>query len=102
VVTEYRAEVLIDQSGNRFTAAFPDAVTKAVQYGNGVKAQAVYLSQYQLIPYQRVQEQFQDQFQLPLSAIAPALLYLLHPCSRVSARSLPLTNKLMPCWNSLN
>ncbi len=68
VVTEYRAEVLVDQSGNRFTAAFPEAVTKAVQYGNGVKAQAVYLSQYQLIPYQRVQEQFQDQFQLPVSA----------------------------------
>ena len=67
VVTEYRAEVLVDQSGNRFTAAFPEAVTKAVQYGNGVKAQAVYLSQYQLIPYQRVQEQFQDQFQLPIS-----------------------------------
>lgn len=67
VVTEYRAEVLVDQFGNRFIAAFPEAVTKAVQYGNGVKAQAVYLSQYQLIPYQRVQEQFQDQFQLPIS-----------------------------------
>ena len=67
MVTEYRAEVLVDQFGNRFTASFPEAVTKAVQYGNGVKAQAVYLSQYQLIPYQRVQEQFQDQFQLPIS-----------------------------------
>lgn len=67
VVTEYRAEVLVDQAGNRFIAAFPEAVTKAVQYGNGVKAQAVYLSQYQLIPYQRVQEQFQDQFLLPIS-----------------------------------
>jgi transposase len=67
IVTEYRAEVLVDQFGNRFTASFPEAVTKAVQYGNGVKAQAVYLSQYQLIPYQRVQEQFQDQFQLPIS-----------------------------------
>lgn len=39
-----------------------------MQYGNGVKAQAVYLSQYQLIPYQRVQEHFQDQLQLPISA----------------------------------
>lgn len=38
-----------------------------MQYGNGVKAQAVYLSQYQLIPYQRVQEQFQDQLGLPIS-----------------------------------
>lgn len=62
VVTEYRAEVLVDQSGISFTASFPVAVTKAVQYGNGVKAQAVYLSQYQPIPYQGVQEQFRDQF----------------------------------------
>lgn len=67
LVTEYRAQVLEDQFGKRFTASFPVNVTKAVQYGNGVKAQAVYLSQYQLIPYQRVQEQFQDQFQLPIS-----------------------------------
>jgi transposase len=67
LVTEYRAQVLEDQFGKRFTAPFPADVTKAVQYGNGVKAQAVYLSQYQLIPYQRVQEQFQDQFQLPIS-----------------------------------
>ena len=67
VVIEYRAEVLMDQFGNRFTASFPKSVTKAVHYGNGVKAQAVYLSQYQLIPYQRVQEQLQDQFQLPVS-----------------------------------
>jgi len=67
LVTEYRAQILQDQFGQRFTAPFPAKVTKAVQYGNGVKAQAVYLSQYQLIPYLRVQEQFQDQFQLPIS-----------------------------------
>lgn len=67
LVTEYRAQVLEDQFGKRYTAPFPAEVTKAVQYGHGVKAQAVYLSQYQLIPYQRVQEQFQDQFQWPIS-----------------------------------
>jgi transposase len=67
LVTEYRAQVLEDEFGQRYTAVFPEAVTKAVQYGNGVKAQAVYLSQYQLIPYLRVREQFQDQFQLPIS-----------------------------------
>ncbi len=66
-VTEYRAQILQDQNGQRFTAPFPAQVSKAVQYGNGVKAQAVYLSQYQLIPYQRVQEQFQDQLRLPIS-----------------------------------
>lgn len=68
VVTEYRAQVLEDLQGRRFIAPFPVAVNKAVQYGNGVKAQTVYLSQYQLIPYQRVQEYFQDQLQLPISA----------------------------------
>jgi len=67
LVTEYRAQILQDQNGQRFTAPFPAHVTNAVQYGNGVKAQAVYLSQYQLIPYQRVQEQFQDQLGLPIS-----------------------------------
>lgn len=33
VVTEYRAEILQDQHGQRYTAAFPAHVTKAVQYG---------------------------------------------------------------------
>jgi transposase len=42
-------------------------VTKAVQYGNGIKGQSVYLSQYQLIPYNRVQEHFQEQLDLPIS-----------------------------------
>jgi transposase len=54
VVTEYRAGILQDQHGPRYTAPFPAHVSKAVQYGNGVKAQAVYLSQYQRIPYPRV------------------------------------------------
>lgn len=67
IVTEYRAEILVDENGQRLVAPFPDHVTKAVQYGNGVKAHAVYLSQYQLIPYQRVQEYFQDQLHLPIS-----------------------------------
>lgn len=67
VVTEYRAQILEDAHGQRFTAPFPLEVSKAVQYGNGVKAQAVYQSQYQLIPYNRVQEYFRDQLQLPIS-----------------------------------
>lgn len=67
VVIEYRAEILENAQGQRFTASFPKGVTKAVQYGNGVKAQTVYLSQYQLIPYNRVQEHFQEQLGLPIS-----------------------------------
>ena len=67
IVTEYRAQILEDENGNRFTAQFPPQVTKAVQYGNGVKVQAVYLSQFQLLPYQRVQDYFNEQIGLPIS-----------------------------------
>ena len=67
IVTEYRAQILEDENGNRYTAPFPSQVTKAAQYGNGVKVQAVYLSQFQLLPYQRVQDYFQEQIGLPIS-----------------------------------
>lgn len=67
VVTEYRAELLQDSKGNRFVASFPKEVTKAVQYGTGVKAHSVYMSQYQLIPYKRIQEYFRDQLSIPVS-----------------------------------
>ena len=50
VVIEYQAEIMENQQGQRF----PAGVTKAVQDGNGVKAQSVYLSQYQLSPYKGV------------------------------------------------
>ncbi len=42
-------------------------VAKMVGLLHGVKAQSVYLSQYQLIPYNRVQEHFQEQLDLPIS-----------------------------------
>ena len=67
-VTEWRAEVLEDQKGKRFVAPFPKDVTRSVQYGIGVKANAVYMSQYQLIPYNRVEDHFQDQMGIPVSA----------------------------------
>jgi len=50
IVTEYRAQILEDENGKQFVASFPETVTKAVQYGTGVKAQSVYMSQFQLIP----------------------------------------------------
>ena len=46
---------------------FPAAVTQPVQYGPGVKALAVYLQEYQHIPFERTQEFFRDVFNLPLS-----------------------------------
>jgi transposase len=67
VVREYQAEVLIGADGIRFVAPFPEHITKAIQYGPSVKSFAVYMSQYQLIPYGRVQEVFKDQFDLRIS-----------------------------------
>ena len=67
VVTEYRAQILEDENGHRFVAPFPEGVTKAVQYGSGIKAHAVYMSQFQLIPYNRIQEYFADQMGVPIS-----------------------------------
>ena len=42
-------------------------MSRAVQYGLCVKAQSVYLSQYQLLPYQRLQDYFAEQCNLPIS-----------------------------------
>ena len=67
IIREYRAEVLIGKNGGRYVADFPKHITKAIQYGPSVKSLAVYMSQYQLIPYNRVQEVFKDQFGLDIS-----------------------------------
>ncbi|MEE9368944.1 MAG: IS66 family transposase, partial [Pontiella sp.] len=53
-VTEYRAEILEDQDGNRFVAEFPAGITQSAQYGASVKTHAVYMSQFQLLPYGRI------------------------------------------------
>lgn len=66
-VIEYRAQVLKDKIGNVITANFPDGVENQVQYGNQVKAQSVYLSMFQLIPYDRVVDYFNDQVSMPIS-----------------------------------
>lgn len=67
IVREYRAEVLVDKNGTRYVATFPSEISKAVQYGSSVKALAVYLSQYQLLPYNRIQEMFESHFGLSIS-----------------------------------
>ena len=67
-VIEYRAQVLEDDQGNRFVASFPEGVSRPVQYGLNLKANAVYMSQYQLIPYDRIRDHFQDQMHIPVSA----------------------------------
>lgn len=68
VVTEYQAEVLINiDTGEKYTATFPENVPKAVQYGDILKSHVVYMSQYQLLPYERVKEFFTGQMGIPLS-----------------------------------
>jgi len=66
-VTEYQAQILEDENGHRYVAEFPENVSSAVQYGNALKAHAVYMSQYQLLPYKRIEEYFTEQLQIPIS-----------------------------------
>ena len=67
-VTEYRAEILQDEQGRKIVAPFPKHVTAKTQYGTGVKIHTVYMSNYQFIPYKRIEEHFADQFAIPLSS----------------------------------
>lgn len=66
-VTEYQAQILEDENGHRYVAMFPEDVSSAVQYGNALKSHAVYMSQYQLLPYKRIEEYFTEQLQIPIS-----------------------------------
>ena len=66
-VIEYQAEILKNKIGEEFVAEFPAGVTELAQYGPGVKATAVYLSQHQLIPQARVQDAIKTQYGLNLS-----------------------------------
>ena len=67
IVTEYRAQILENAQGKRFVAPFPEGITRPIQYGQSVKSHAVYLSQFQLIPYERVADYFINESKIPLS-----------------------------------
>jgi len=68
VVTEYRAQILKSKStGKSYTANFPDGINRQVQYGQNIKSHSVYMSQYQLLPYDRIQDYFADQMGIPIS-----------------------------------
>ena len=66
-VTEYRAEILADKAGNQYVAEFPAGITRPAQYGSNLKSQSVYMSQQQLIPYERVQDYFSSQCGIGIS-----------------------------------
>ena len=68
VATEYRAHEVGCACGRRNFGAFPAGVDGRVGYGAGVKSLAVYHSQFQLMPYKRVEDMFRDQFGLPVGA----------------------------------
>jgi transposase len=68
IVTEYRVQVLENEKGKKYVAPFPKEVSTEVQYGNNLKANSVYMSQFQLLPYNRIQDYFSEQMGIPLSS----------------------------------
>ena len=68
-VTEHRAEVVRCPScGQRTKAEFPESVRATVQYGPSVLARALYLHDYQLLPYARTTEAMKELFGCAMSA----------------------------------
>jgi len=60
-VTEHQAEIKdCSCCGIRVKASFPEGINSSVQYGNRLKAQAIYLNTYQLLPLARICELFAD------------------------------------------
>lgn len=60
-VTEHRVEIKHCRvCATRCEALFPDQVSNLTQYGEGIKSLAVYLMNYQLLPYRRSREIMQD------------------------------------------
>jgi len=70
-VTEHQGEIKgCPCCGQRVVATFPVGVTSYAQYGDGIKAQAVYLNQVQLLPYARVEETLTEWYgQSPSQAV---------------------------------
>jgi transposase len=67
-VSEHRAEVKeCPACGAAAVAAFPPRLTQSAQYGETIKALAVYLMNYQLLPYRRTRELLSDLLGQPLA-----------------------------------
>ncbi|MBN1606238.1 MAG: IS66 family transposase [Polyangiaceae bacterium] len=61
-VTEHQAEIKTCACGCVNRAAFPPEATAPVQYGTRIKSVAVYLKEYQLLPFDRLTEILRDIF----------------------------------------
>lgn len=67
-VTQHEAEVkACPYCNTKQVAVFPAEATCPVQYGPRIKTVAVYLTHYQLLPYERTAEFFHDLFEQPIS-----------------------------------
>lgn len=67
-ITEYRAEILENSKGEQYIADFPMFVKRPIQYGVKMKASSVYMSQFQMTPYNRIVDYFSEQVGLQVSA----------------------------------
>ena len=68
VVTEHRAfHCVCARCGEQTQAAFPDAITAPVQYGERIGAIVLYLLHYQLLPEKRLMELMADLFGIKMA-----------------------------------
>ncbi len=89
-VTEHRAEIKECPHCDAINKAeFPEDVNAPTQYGPCVKSIATYLKVYQLLPYKRSAEFFQDIFSLSLSE--GTLVNIIQDCSK---RLQPITEQI--------
>ena len=67
-VTQHETEVKTCAScGTKTESDFPEDVQHHVQYGTNVQSMVLYMMQYQLIPFARTKEFFQDFFDVSIS-----------------------------------
>jgi transposase len=66
-ITEHQVEVKECSCGHVNVGTLPEGILPGTQYGQGAKALAVYLNQYQLLPLERTSEFFRDVFSQPIS-----------------------------------
>ena len=67
-VTQHETEIKkCTNCGTKTESAFPEDVRHHVQYGANVQSMVLYMMQYQLVPFARTKEFFQDFFNVSIS-----------------------------------